>query len=307
MQRSIEETPKITVVTPSYNQGAYLKETLGSIVAQNYPNVEIIVIDGGSTDDSKEVIESFSEHIAYWVSEPDKGQSHAINKGFAEATGDVLCWLNSDDVFLPGALNTVAQAFIAHPDWNWVTAPTLKFGEGFDVHEGIYKLPGSRAEWLVNCPISQPSTFWRRSLYDQLGGLDESFHYVMDFEYWLRLVFAGERPRWISRPLSAYRLHDVSKTVSQAEKFRIEEVRMRDLYVGKLDGRERSSLEKMLRDREALLELGAAVLLLGAARWDEAKERARAVFRSKPFLLLTRTGLASALRIWTRRPRQPKS
>src|SRR5690349_18496013 len=117
MRYELTKFPKVSVVTPSFNQVDYLTETLASIFDQRYPNLEVIVIDGCSTDGSVEVIQSFAGRLAHWESEPDRGQSHAINKGLARATGDVLCWLNSDDVFLPGALNAVAYFFNEHPEW----------------------------------------------------------------------------------------------------------------------------------------------------------------------------------------------
>lgn len=110
------ELPKISIVTPSFNQGKYLEKTILSVLEQDYPNLEYIIIDGGSTDNSVEIIKKYEKHLAYWVSEPDRGQSHAINKGFGHATGEILGWLNSDDYYAPGAPQAIAEAFLANPD-----------------------------------------------------------------------------------------------------------------------------------------------------------------------------------------------
>lgn len=302
MRYQIEHFPKVSVVTPSFNQAEYLAETLASIVNQRYPNLELIVMDGGSTDGSREVIKSFEPHIAFWVSERDRGQSNAINMGLARATGDVLCWLNSDDVFLPGALNTVAYTFNSHPDWDWISGPSLKFGERFHELVGYFQQPTDAAEWLVHCPISQPSTFWRRRLYDQHGDLDESFNFALDYEYWVRFVTAGERLHFIDRPLSAYRLHDVSKTVAHAEKFMAEETKLREKHVDKLSPSQRAKLDSLLKRSGELDALSDAVMKVGDAPY-EARTEVMALLKKNPRLLFTRTGAASLYRVLAKKPR----
>ncbi len=303
MRYQIERFPKISVVTPSFNQGQYLRETLASLVEQRYPALEIIVMDGGSTDGSVEVIRSFDKAIAYWESNPDRGQSHAINKGFERATGDILCWLNSDDVLLPGALNAVAYAFNTHSDWAWISGPSLKFGEGLHELGGFYELPRDAAEWMVHCVISQPSTFWRRSLYDRFGGLDESFHYALDYEYWIRFVTGGIQMHFVDRPLSAYRLHDVSKTVAQAEKFKTEETRLRDKHRSQLSPAQQAKLARLLSRSESMDSLSEAVVLLQEAKWKEARSSVVDTLSKRPGLLFTRTGVASLFRVLAKRPR----
>ena len=303
MRFQIERYPRISVVTPSFNQGAYLGETLASIASQHYPELELIVMDGGSTDDSVKVIESFAGCMTYWESQPDHGQSHAINKGFAKATGDIVCWLNSDDVFLPGALNAVAHAFNSHSDWEWVSAPSLKFGDGLHEVGGLYELPNDRVEWLRFCPLAQPSTFWKRSLYDRLGGLDESFHFALDYEYWVRFVFGGASVHFIDRPLSAYRLHDVSKTISSQEKFRSEEKRLREKYWDKLTRPEQRRLTRLVSQSEDVLELTRSVALMQAKQWDDARKGVLSVLRKRPSMLFTKTGAASLYRVLTKKPR----
>ena len=303
MRTAIDWFPRISVVTPSFNQGAYLRETLASIGDQRYPDLELIVMDGGSTDESLEVIKSYSGILTHWESGPDRGQAHAINNGFAKATGDIVCWLNSDDVFLPGALNAVAHTFNAHPDWEWLSAPSLKFGQSLHEQEGFYELPHDRVGWLVHCPISQPSTFWRRSLYERFGGLDESFHFALDYEYWVRFVFGGVPLRFLDRPLSAYRLHDESKTVAQAEMFKSEETKLRDKYVGLLSTGERSRLRRMTKDADLLDDISEAVMLLQRNDAHEARRRVIAALKRSPRLLFTRTGAASLYRVLAKKPR----
>lgn len=297
MHFKIERFPKISVITPSFNQGCYLRETLQSIVDQRYPELELIVIDGGSTDDSVAVIETFDDHISYWVSEKDNGQSHAINKGFAKATGEILCWLNSDDVFLPGALNAVVYFFEKNPDWNWISAPSPKFGESQHVLDGFYELPKHRLEWLIHCPISQPSTFWRRSLYDKYGGLDTDFHFALDYEYWARFVFGGEELHFINRPLSAYRLHDFSKTVAQSEMFKVEDLRLREKYRDKMSPSEWARLSRIFARTDDMDALSDAVKLLEDGRRDEALRSTLSILKRNPALLFSRTGSASLYRV----------
>ncbi|MCH7945106.1 MAG: glycosyltransferase [Armatimonadetes bacterium] len=303
MQFKIDRFPKISVVTPSLNQGDFLRETLQSVVDQRYRELELIVIDGGSTDGSLNVIRMFEEHLSYWESCEDRGQSHAINKGFAKATGEVLCWLNSDDVLLPGSLNAVAHHFGTHPDDRWLTAPSLRFGEGLHMLDGVPKVPTDKVRWLLRCPIAQPSTFWRRDLYEQFGGLDESYHFALDYEYWVRLVFAGEKPRLIKRPLSAFRLHDASKTVSQSERFLEETARMRKKYADSLGPAERARLERSLRAMATEDGLTEAVWLLEEGRQDEARKQVFRLLSQKPGMAFTRIGAGSLSRVIMNRRR----
>jgi glycosyltransferase involved in cell wall biosynthesis len=303
MRFRIERFPKISVVTPSYNQGAYLGETLASLVDQRYPDLEVIVMDGASSDGSVDVIRSFEKHIAYWESVPDRGQSHAINKGFEWATGDVLCWLNSDDVLLPGALNAVAFAFNSHSDWDWVSGPSLKFGEGLHELSGYYELPKDAIEWMVYCPIAQPSTFWRRSLYERFGGLDERFHYALDYEYWVRFVLGGVKLHFVDRPLSAYRLHDSSKSVALADKFIAERSMLREKYRDSLTPAQAASLDRRLARFDAIYSMTQSVALLQDAKWKEARGAVVRTLTKNPSLLFTRTGAASLFRVLAKRPR----
>ena len=299
MQFKLDQCPKISVVMPSLNQCGYLREALQSVVDQRYPALELIVMDGGSTDGSLEVIRSFEEHVSHWQSCEDGGQADAINKGFAKATGEVLCWLNSDDVLLPGALNAVTYAFEANPGWNWLSAPSLRFGERLHRLDGVSFLPRRRVEWLLRCPLSQPSTFWKRRLFEQHGGLDESYHFALDYEYWVRFVFGGESVHLLSRPLSAYRLHDTSKTVSESEKFRLEEVRLRKKYGPNLTTGEAARLGRSLRAMATEDGLTDAVALLEEERQQEARRQVLRLLSRRPSMAFTRIGAASLYRVIT--------
>lgn len=197
--------PVITVVTPSYNQGVFLEETIRSVLLQGYPNLQYFVIDGGSTDVSVELIRKYEPWISHWVSEKDRGQCHAINKGFERATGEILCWLNSDDTFEPGALHAVAMLFMAHPDWQALTgachfigadggyldARTRKPVPGVRPPESVCRTPQAQGRetfthWYRDW-FPQSSTFWRREIWLRAGPLDESLHYSMDYELWRRM------------------------------------------------------------------------------------------------------------------------
>lgn len=216
---SAPDFPRISIITPSYNQAAFLRRTLASIHEQGYPNLEHIVIDGGSTDDSAAVIESYADRLAYWVSERDRGQSDAINKGMARATGDILTWLNSDDVLLPGSLHTVGAIFAQLPSVRWLTGRPANI-DAAD-HLRVFPLPTGRIRRWIRAGhyhgrawgfIRQEGTFWRHDLWQQIGGaLDESRHYSMDFDLWRRMAAHAELVT-VDRPLAAYRSHAAQKT-----------------------------------------------------------------------------------------------
>jgi glycosyltransferase involved in cell wall biosynthesis len=182
--------PKISVITPSYNQGAFLEQTIRSVLLQHYPNLEYIIIDGGSKDDSVAIIKKYEPWLSYWVSEPDRGQSHAINKGFARATGQIICWLNSDDYFTPGALRTVSE-LLADGSGNYaLTGHCLKIysdGQPPVILEGRYENRRRLLQFWKGYQMHQPSIFWRREIFEKVGKLDENLHYIMDFDYWTRI------------------------------------------------------------------------------------------------------------------------
>jgi glycosyltransferase involved in cell wall biosynthesis len=220
-------SPTISVVTPSFNQARYLEECLRSVREQTYPAVEHLVIDGGSSDGSLEIIRRHADRLAYWTSEPDGGQYDAINKGFARAGGDVMGWLNSDDKYLPWALEIVADVFASLPEVEWIS--TL-FPLGWDAAGRLVRcsarkgytreaflrgenLPGRG--WAADGFIQQESTFWRRSLWERAGGaLDVSYRLAADFELWARF-YRHANLFGLAAPLGGFRLHPEQKTATQ--------------------------------------------------------------------------------------------
>lgn len=213
--------PRISVVVPSFNQAAFLPAALDSLLDQGYPDLELIVIDGGSTDGSAAVLEAYRPRLTFAVSEPDRGQSHAINKGFARATGAVLSWLNSDDLLLPGALAAVGEIFAAFPQVQWLTGQPANLRANGDLHHSPLKsgrFAGAiRRGWYHGRAlgfIRQEGTFWRRELWERAGGaVDEDRHYTMDYALWRR--FATYAPLvTVAQTLAAFREHPAQKTAN---------------------------------------------------------------------------------------------
>ena len=214
--------PKISIVTPSYNQGEFLEETIRAVLLQNYPNLEYFIMDGGSTDNSVEIIKTYKPWLTYWVSEKDKGQADAINKGFERVTGDILAWLNSDDTYEPDILKDIASNIDFSKDKN-IVAGNVRAVESNGKEIRVWKTRKPNFYALLNqyqlylmrgCVFmpNQPSVFWHRSIYDQIGPLKEELEYSMDYEYWLRILKAGYIFVKINKVLSNYRFHDKSKT-----------------------------------------------------------------------------------------------
>jgi glycosyltransferase involved in cell wall biosynthesis len=213
------ELPRISIITPSYNQAAFFRKTLDSVLDQNYPNLEYIVIDGGSTDGSTDILREYSSRLVYWVSEPDEGQSHALDKGFTRSTGEIMTWLNSDDVLLAGSLHTVGEIFARYPQIQWLTGQPANL----DVHDQLRVSPlktgrfGAliRHRWYHGRGlgfIRQEGTFWRRSLWEKIGGsLDQAKHYAMDDELWRRFAQHAQLVT-VDMPLAAFRTHPQQKT-----------------------------------------------------------------------------------------------
>lgn len=221
--------PRITVVTPSYNQGPFLEQTILSVLGQGYENLEYIIVDGGSTDNSPDVIRKYATALTYWVSEKDSGQSNAINKGFARATGDILCWLNSDDMHLPNTLNIVAELIkdVSRPQV--VFGNCIKFDEGSPRALCSYPTKSFKKDALNLIDyIDQPSAFWTRSAMDIVGPLREDLHYVFDWDWFVRCQRKGVAFTPTHEMLSLYRLHAQHKSGTGGAK-RLKEIE--DLYL----------------------------------------------------------------------------
>lgn len=205
--------PKITVITPSYNQGRFLEQTIKSVIEQNYPNLEHIIMDGGSTDNSVAIIKQYEKHLTYWQSQPDGGQSSALNAGFQRATGEIFCWLNSDDQFCSNALNTVGQYFANHPECDWIGGGgiiRMQNGEDKIVLPQKIDFDSFLYNWGDNC-ICQPSIFWRKRLWDKMGAMDNFYQSSFDYDFWLRIAKAGSGAT-IDDMLSINLFHPAQKT-----------------------------------------------------------------------------------------------
>ncbi len=204
--------PKVTIVTPSYNQAAYLEETILSVLNQDYPNLEYIIVDGGSTDGSVEIIKKYKERLAWWVSEPDSGQSEAINKGFARATGDIFNWLNSDDILYPDAIRVAVHFMKKHPQCEVVYGNRVEInskGRIIDVFEPV-SLNKTLAKFALRIP--QETSFFTADLWRRVNGLNESLHFVMDSDLWYRFIRETDFFH-IPEFMGAYRNHEESKSV----------------------------------------------------------------------------------------------
>jgi glycosyltransferase involved in cell wall biosynthesis len=215
--------PTISVITPSYNQGQFIGQTVESVLGQQYPGLDYIVIDGASTDNTLAVLQPYTDQLRL-ISEPDRGQTDALNKGLRMATGEVVCWLNSDDYFLPNTLQIVGEFFAKNPQKRWLTADCVIVDEiGHPIQKPIRQYKRllrqlNPAAYLgVTNAVCQPATFWRRSVHTELGYLNETLRYTMDYDWWLRLN-GLQSPAVLPDTLTAFRIHGASKGGSQFEK-----------------------------------------------------------------------------------------
>ena len=206
----------LSIIIANYNYGHLLSFAIESILSQDDKDYEIIIIDGGSIYNIVDIIKKYQKYIKKWVSEPDKGQSNAFNKGFSYANGEFLTWLNADDLLLPGTIKAVKTTVNEHPGVDYVTGNLVRFIDGTNIISEASWGPQYLPKWLQGNgkanPIYGPTTFWRHSVYDSVGPIDESLHYTMDTDYWSRLVMAGCIQARINHYCWAFRMHNASKT-----------------------------------------------------------------------------------------------
>lgn len=209
----LSDLPKVSIVTPSYNQAQYLEATIQSVLAQDYPNIEYIIVDGASKDNSVEIIRKYEGHLAWWVSEKDKGHADALNKGFSHASGEILAWLNSDDVYHPGAVSEAVDFLKKHPEVGMVYADANLTD---DTGQVIGRFPSKQTDYRSmlrgSVHIPQATTFWRADLWKQVGPLDLSLFFAFDYDLWVRLAKVSE-VRYVPRLWADFRLHNEGKSV----------------------------------------------------------------------------------------------
>jgi glycosyltransferase involved in cell wall biosynthesis len=293
----------IGIVTPSFNQGQFLEETIDSVLAQNYPLLDYAIIDGGSTDNSLEIIKKYEKYLAFWVSEQDEGQSSAINKGLRRLRGNVWAYLNSDDTYAPETFAKVAEVFRQQQDVKWVTGRGIYVdltGRPCKEMNPVRKWDvESVLERLIAAPIivaAQVSNFMATSIIDQFGYFDESLHYAMDVDFGLRPLLAGIRPVLIDEALGRARLHPASKTITKGQDAFAEETALvlkrllctaeskyRPAIANALKGYQR---QKVLADVRSTWQGGGRTS--GIAAWARAAKGDRGLVYNRPALGLLR-------------------
>ncbi len=220
------EHPLVSIVTPSYNQGAFLEDTIRSVLSQDYPNLAYWIIDGGSNDGSLEIIEKYADHLAGWMSEPDQGQADAINKGFREVRGEFVAWINSDDVYRPQAIVNAVRALQSHPEVGLVYSDVDSIDANGELFNRMHYDQWQLVDLMTFKILGQPSVFFRRSVLEDTGGLDASYQYLLDHHLWLRMALKTQMKYIPGQVWSAARMHAGAKNVSDAAGFGQEAYRL---------------------------------------------------------------------------------
>ena len=239
-----DDLPKISIVIPSYNQGLFLERAVQSLIGQRYPALEILVVDGGSTDGSREILERYSPHFHYWCSEPDRGQTHALNKGFERAGGEIMGWLNSDDELAPGSLRRIGRFFSRRSEVDVVYGHRILINEN-SMEIGRWTLPPHDSRVLSWADyIPQETLFWRRRLWNRIGAiLDEEFQFAMDWDLLLRFRDADAKVVRIPQFIGLFRVHESQKTVAEINSIGFHEMqRLRTRAIGYTPSQQRVAL-----------------------------------------------------------------
>ena len=283
----------VSIVTPSFNQARYLETTIESVLTQDYPRIEYIVIDGASTDGSVDIIKKYESRLAFWVSEKDNGQADAINKGLARANGEIVAWLNSDDYYLPNAVSNAVKVFEGIPAVVTAYGDMLAVNElGQTINTLKYKQL-SLEDLLCFQIIGQPAVFFRREAFEKTGGLDTTFHYLLDHHLWIRLAQQG-RILHVPQTWAAARYHAEAKNRAKAAEFGREAFRILDWVKSKPElAGAISSVER--RAHASAHRVDARYLLDGGQSWSALKAWMRAVLIHPPTALARLNIFASAL------------
>jgi GT2 family glycosyltransferase len=284
----------VSVITPSFNQARYLEETIRSVLDQDYPNLEYIVVDGASTDGSVEIIRKYVDKLAWWVSEQDSGQADAINKGLSRATGEIVAWLNSDDYYLPGAISEAVSAFEDNPDAVLIYADMLAVDEHGETINALHYHQMGLEDLLCFQIIGQPAVFFRRKALEKTGKLDPSYHFLLDHHLWLRIALQG-RILHVAQTWAAARYHAEAKNRARAAEFGHEAFRILD-WAQRTQPELASIMDKIKRRaRASAHRVDARYLLDGGQPWAALKAWVRALLIHLPTALARLNILVSAL------------
>lgn len=287
-------SPLVSIVTPSYNQARYLEDTILSVLEQDYPNLEYIIVDGASTDGSVEIIHKYKDKLAWWISEKDTGQAEAINKGLAHTKGEIVAWLNSDDTYLPGAISAAVKVFDENPDVVLIYGNMLAVDEN-GVTTNILTYNQLNVEDLLCFQIiGQPSVFFRRTAFEKAGDLDSTYHFFLDHHLWLRIALQGPILH-VDETWAAARYHAEAKNRAKAAEFGREAFRILD-WAHQTQPVLASILTKIeRRARASVHRVDARYLLDGGQPWAALKAWMRAFFLHPPTALTRLNILVSAL------------
>jgi GT2 family glycosyltransferase len=283
----------VSIVTPSYNQAAYLEQTISSVLEQDYPRLEYLIADGASTDGSVEIIKKYADRLAWWVSEKDNGQAEAINKGLSRAKGDIIAWLNSDDYYLPGAISAAVRAFQDNPDVALIYGNMLAVDESGEIINILKYNQLDLDDLLCFQIIGQPAVFFRREALEKAGNLDASYHFLLDHHLWLRIALQG-RILHVDETWAAARYHAEAKNRAKAAEFGREAFRILE-WVKTQPGLAEAVTDVERRARASAHRVDARYLLDGGQPWAALTAWIRALLIHPPTALARLNIFVSAL------------
>jgi glycosyltransferase involved in cell wall biosynthesis len=296
-KHSVSQHLLVSIVTPSYNQGTYLDQAIQSVLSQDYPFIEYIIMDGGSKDNSVEVIQRYADRLVCWESQPDRGQAHAINKGLLRAKGEIMGWLNSDDVLLPSTVSDVVRAFDQNPEVDVVYGRL----ERMDARGRVIPTPVLPKDRLVfskeyvvgECLVNQPGSFWRRRIMEKAGMLEERLVYALDYELWIRMALSGARFLHLPQVVAQFRLSEDTKTVSRSAAMAQEQLSVLEKLLAQRDLAEKLKFSgRQLNQREGKARANISLHVFygywKSHRWTEAGYWFFRALRYDPLVLFQR-------------------